>query len=115
MLIVNGERLFQEIVDAKILLEEREKITSPLQLINFLVEYGESNGFPKFIKAVQLMLTIAVSVTSCERSFSKLKLILTNLRSTMSQDKLNALATLSIEKDIVNKLNFEKLIDRFAS
>jgi len=35
------------------------------------------------------MLTIPVSVALAERSFSKLKLIKSYLRSTMSQQKLN--------------------------
>ena len=43
-------------------------------------------------------LTICVSVASCERSFSKLKLIKSYLRSTMAQARLSSLAILSIEK-----------------
>jgi len=35
------------------------------------------------------MLTISVSIVSAERSFSKLKLIKSYLRSTMSQQRLN--------------------------
>nr|CAI5858450.1 unnamed protein product [Callosobruchus analis] len=35
-----------------------------------------------------------VSVASCERSFSKLKLIKTYLRSTMGQERLSGLAIL---------------------
>jgi len=45
------------------------------------------------------MLTIPISIASAERSFSKLKLIKSYLRSTMSQQRLKELALLSIEKD----------------
>ena len=45
------------------------------------------------------MLTIPVSVASAERSFSKLKLKKSYLRSTISQQRLNGLVLLSIEKD----------------
>jgi len=45
------------------------------------------------------MLTIPISIASAERSFSKLKLIKSYLRSTMSQQRLKGLALLSIEKD----------------
>jgi len=48
-------------------------------------------------------------------SFSKLKLIKSYLRSTMSQQRLNELALLSIEKDFLNKINYDNLIDNFAS
>jgi len=61
------------------------------------------------------MLTIPLSVASAQRSFSKLKLIKSYLRSTMSQQRLNKLALLSIEKDILNKINYDNLIDNFAS
>jgi len=44
------------------------------------------------------MLTIPVLVASVERKFSKLKLIKSYLRSIMSQQKLNRLTLLSIEK-----------------
>jgi len=61
------------------------------------------------------MLTISVSVASAERSFSKLKLKKSYLRSTMSQQILNELVLLSIEKDFLNEINYDNLIDNFAS
>ena len=61
------------------------------------------------------MLTISVTVASAERSFSKLKLIKSYLRSTMSQERLNGLAILSIEKELVEKLDYVNLINTFAS
>jgi len=44
------------------------------------------------------MLTILVLVFLAKRSFSKLKIIKTYLRSTMSQERLNGLVLLSILK-----------------
>jgi len=61
------------------------------------------------------MLTISVSVISAERSFSKLKLIKSYLRSTIFQQRLNRLTLLSIEKDSLNEINYNNLIDNFAS
>ena len=50
---------------------------------------------------LKLYLTVAVSIASCERSFSKLKLIKFYLRLTMGESRLSALAILSIESDFV--------------
>src|ERR1700733_3681560 len=55
------------------------------------------------------------NVASAERSFSKLKLIKSYLRSQMSQARLVGLATISIEKKIADQLNMEELIREFAS
>ena len=56
-----------------------------------------------------------VTVASAERSFSKLKLLKSYLRSTMSQERLNGLAMISIENDFLGKINCDKLIDEFAA
>ena len=61
------------------------------------------------------MLNIPVTIASAERSFSKLKLIKTYLRSTVSQDRLHGLAMLSIEKKMLEQLDYVNLIDIFAS
>ena len=66
--------------------------------------------------ALRLLLTLPVTVASGERSFSKLKLIKTYLRTTMSQDRLSDLGILSIEQDIRKSLDMEmeSVITQFA-
>ena len=71
--------------------------------------------FPNVWIAYRILLTIPITVASAERSFSKLKLIKSFLRSTMSQERLNGLAIISIEKDLVSKLEYKNLINDFAS
>ena len=63
----------------------------------------------------KLYLTVAVSIASCERSFSKLKLINCYLRSIMGESRLSALGILSIESDFVEMLSFEDIISEFVS
>ena len=62
----------------------------------------ESDCYPSTSIAYRILftmpVTMPVTVTSAERSFSKLKLSDNYLRSTMSQERLNGLATLCIEK-----------------
>ncbi|WOG91866.1 hypothetical protein DCAR_0311121 [Daucus carota subsp. sativus] len=54
-------------------------------------------------------------VESQRRSLNKLKLLKSYLRSTMLQDRLNGLALIAIENDILETVEYEDLIDDFAS
>jgi hypothetical protein len=65
--------------------------------------------------AYRILLTVPVTVASAERSFSKLKLLKNYLRSTMSQERLNGLAMCSIEKDILDTIDFNTILNDFAS
>jgi len=67
------------------------------------------------VEIERLDLTVAVSVASCERSFSKLSLTKSYLRSTVGEDRLSTLFILSIENDFVGKLSFDVMISDFAS
>ena len=55
-----------------------------------------------------------MTVPTCERSFSKLKLVKSYLRSTMSVERLSDLAMLSIENERAKKLDISKVVDIFA-
>ena len=60
-------------------------------------------------------MTVHVTVASIERSFSKLKLIKSYLRNKMSKERLNGLSMLVIGKDLLAKLEYQILINNFAS
>jgi hypothetical protein len=112
---VDGNELYNEICDCKMLLTTRGDSlpSTPLELISFIVSYGE-DVFPNLRIALQILLTVAVSIASCERSFSKLKLILSYLRASMGQDRLSDLALLSVEKETFETIDFNVVTDRFA-
>ena len=71
--------------------------------------------FPNACISFRILLTIPVTIASTERSFLKLKLIKSNLKSTMSQERLSGLAILSIEKEMLTELECKNLINNFAS
>jgi hypothetical protein len=84
----------------------------PIDILNFL---KGMNYFPNTIIAYRILLTIPVTVASAERSFSKLKLLKSYLRSTMLQERLNGLAMIAIENDLLENIQYEELVDEFAS
>lgn len=71
--------------------------------------------FPNVDVALRLYLTLPVTNASGERSFSKLKLVKNRLRSTIVQQKLNNLTLMSIESDLLRKVDFTDLIKDFAA
>jgi hypothetical protein len=66
--------------------------------------------FPNLCIALRIFLTTPVTVAKAKRSFSKLELLKTYLRTSMSQQRLRNLAIISIEKDTVNRLNCSNVI-----
>lgn len=62
-----------------------------------------------------LAITAPVSVATNERSFSKMKLIKNNLRSTTSDSRLDSLMILSVEKDIVDKIDLNRVVNQWTS
>ena len=57
-------------------------------------------------------LTIPVSSTTTERTFSKMKYIKTAARNSMSDNRLSDISLLAIERDFC--IDYEKIIDAFA-
>ena len=79
------------------------------------VELDCKKVFPQIYNVFSLYLSIPVSSATAERSFSCLKRTKTWLRSTISQDRLSALAVLNIEADYISKIDIENVINIFAS
>ena len=63
----------------------------------------------------RVILTIPVTVASSEQNFSKLKLLKSYLRSTMTQERLNDLAMIAFESDMLEKIDYESIIENFVS
>ncbi|KAM3833954.1 zinc finger MYM-type protein 1-like [Diretmus argenteus] len=91
-----------------------QKITQ-LELLQFIHENELAEIYPNLWTALRVALTLPVTVASAERSFSRLKLIKTYLRSTMSQERLSGLAVISINRQLAEKISYDDIIDDFAS
>ncbi|XP_069502679.1 zinc finger MYM-type protein 1-like [Ambystoma mexicanum] len=88
--------------------------SSPQDVLTFVYNNNLAKSMPNTCIALQILLTLPVSVASHERSFSKLKLIKSYIRSSMMQERLVGLATLSIEHDIGQHIDIKNLVSTFA-
>ena len=95
-------------------MEDGKRIRSAADVLKHLCGNEITRSYSKFLSAIVLFLSLPVTVATAERSFSKLKIIKNYLRSTMAQERLNALAVISIEVEEARKLEIDKMIDIFA-
>ena len=72
-------------------------------------------AFPTLHKLIQIALTICVTSAECERCFSALKRIKSYLRSSMTEERLVDLASISIERDFAQEMSIEEIIDQFSA
>lgn len=105
---LDGLELFSEVTNRRMLLRSRNDILifTPRNLLRFVVQYGDERVFSNLRVKLQILLTIAVSVASCERPFNKLMLMLSYLRAAVGQERLSALTIINVEH-VTNKVNFD--------
>ncbi|XP_065665525.1 zinc finger MYM-type protein 1-like [Hydra vulgaris] len=111
---VNPEELYSE-KNTFSRMEALAESKDALEILKYITANSLIEIFPNLFIALRILLTSPILVASAERSFSKLKLIKNYLRSTMGQDRLSALALISIENKISRSLDCSDLIDEFAS
>lgn len=113
---IDGKRLLSELqILQEMLPSVAYECEIPWNSIRVLEFIKKMDMFPNILVAYRVLLTIPITVASAERSFSKLKLIKSYLRTSMTQDRLNGLAILSIEKNMLKNIDVEHIIDDFAS
>lgn len=81
--------------------------------INELSTNSLFNSFPSIYKILTLFVTMSVTSCYCERSFSKLNLVKTKLRSCMTQDRLETMMLIFFEQELAIALDPEDIIEEF--
>lgn len=96
--------------------EEFKRMSGAVALYDFMKQNELQNTFTQVVKLLEVIITIPMSSSEAERCFSTLKRIKTFLRNSMSEERLSALAMLSIEKDMIGNIpDFnQQVIDKFA-
>lgn len=83
-------------------------------MLQLIYECDLTETLPEVTKLLKLTLILPVTTVPVERSFSSLNRIETVLRTTMEEDRLSNLLIISIEKELANDINHEKVIQRFS-
>ncbi|XP_062268110.1 zinc finger MYM-type protein 1-like [Platichthys flesus] len=97
--------------------EEFRTCRGAVDLYQLFKDNNLSEVFSETETLLKIIITTPMATAEAERCFSTLKRVKTFLRNTMTQDRLNALAMLSMEKRLVtDMIDFnQKVIERFAS
>lgn len=85
------------------------------EVLKFMISRDMVSSYPNLYTLYKIFYTFPVSSATAERSFSRVKLLKSHLRSTMTEDRLSNLTILSIESSIAHAINFNKVISTFAS
>ena len=97
--------------------EEFKGCSGAVALFQVMMENNLQDTFTETVSLLKILITTPMTTSESERCFSTLKRIKTFLRNTIGQQRLNALAMLSIEKRLVRDIpNFNiRVIERFAA
>lgn len=98
-------------------MEQFRIMSGALGLLDFIRQNNLCDTLSECFKLLSMLVTMPMTTSEAERCFSTLKRIKTFLRNTMSQERLSALAMLSIERDFIMAIpDFnQRVIEKFAS
>ncbi len=94
----------------------KKKVLSFSEALSLLCnpDYSLVDAYPTFCCVHAIAVAIPVSSSTAERSFSSLKRVKTRIRSSMVQERLEALLVMTIERKILLKCDKERLINLYA-
>lgn len=74
----------------------------------------ELSGFPTLTYLYKILNSLPVTSCSAERAMSRVRIIKNRLRSTMSDDWFSSLMVLSAERDLLDKIATDEIINNLA-
>jgi len=83
-----------------------------LCVTNVIYEFNMySLEYNELFEVYKFLLTIPLTQVTCERSFSKLKIIKTRLRSCLTQDNLESLFLMNCERELLADITPDRVMD----
>ena len=111
---LNMDDLTTEMKQARRMITRNNKTFDSLEeLAEFI--FPLKIAFTELCKVIQITLTLPTTTATCERSFSKLKLIKSHLRTTMADRRLKAIAVLSVHKHRAMDIDLDFVVDKMVT
>ena len=80
----------------------------------YLRSHNIDSVFPNVTIALRICLTLMCTVATDERCFSYMKRVKNVLRTTMSQGRFADLATMTIERELLDEIDDKEIISSFV-
>ena len=112
---IDSDEMSAELQRFVLILQKKRNLKLAQDFLNYLLKTHLFELYPNVYIALRILLTCPVTVASAERSFSKLKLIKTFNRTSMTDSRLSSLVMLSIENDCARTLDYDNVITAFAN
>lgn len=71
--------------------------------------------YKHYYSLVVFLLTLPVTSASCERARSKVDIVKSAVRASMTSERLEDLMLISSEKVVLDSINISVIIDKFAA
>lgn len=112
---LNSDEAYTEISDIRHYIPALEKGSSSVSsFIDLLITKETSSMFPILSKLACIHKTLPPHTADCERDFSRMKLIKTNIRNKMGEDSLDYLMRISINGPPCDKFPFDEAVKVWA-
>ena len=95
------------------LYEGRQSCSNFKALLKYMWDGDFNKVYPDLYTLVKICATVPITSSQCERTHSKVALVKSAIRSSMSDERLEHLVLLNVEQDIVMKLGLSSLVDSF--
>uniref|UniRef100_A0A452GIL1 DUF4371 domain-containing protein n=1 Tax=Gopherus agassizii TaxID=38772 RepID=A0A452GIL1_9SAUR len=111
---IDANELIMELNRFIYVIEKERGLVTANNFLMYIYKNSLQEIYSTLCICIRILLTAPVTVTGAERSFSRMKLIKNIMRSTTTDDRLSALAVISIENKIARSLDYDALINQFA-